>query len=152
MSRLIPSPDWFVGLDSIELCRGGDWLPSVAFDLGPMDAGTDQGLTFTSPNWAEPAPRPVSRLTSSHPAHPASSFRYSGPLPTLVRVVLREIAGEEEGSGEGDEEELLVAGTEPRTERGRVAFDSVAGPGCVQVTNTRERDCSSTSLSVLGFA
>ena len=78
VTKIVPSPDWFIGLSSIELCRNGHFInryeeevetdkmslilfhpyiivmcPLQAF---PLDAGTDNGFTFTSPNW-ETEPR-----------------------------------------------------------------------------------------------
>lgn len=50
--RIVPSPDWFVGVDSLNLCEGGRWKEQVALDLYPHDAGTDSGFTFSSPNFA----------------------------------------------------------------------------------------------------
>ena len=68
MTKLVPSPDWFIGLDSLELCGPGGFLEEVLCTLccpvlligveqvtapaAPLDAGTDNGFTFTSPNWA----------------------------------------------------------------------------------------------------
>ena len=51
-----------------------------------MDAGTDNGFTFTSPNWPTEPQGVVHRLTSTYPNHPASSFFYPGlkKLPTLA--------------------------------------------------------------------
>ena len=52
MSKLVPSPDWFVGLDSLDLCGPtGHFTDSLTIEADPMDAGTDNGFTFTSPNW-----------------------------------------------------------------------------------------------------
>ncbi|MGH0140352.1 UNVERIFIED_CONTAM: hypothetical protein FKN15_048102 [Acipenser sinensis] len=42
--RIVPSPDWFVGTNSLHLCKGGHWLETVVFDLFPWDAGTDSAL------------------------------------------------------------------------------------------------------------
>lgn len=50
--RIVPSPDWFVGVDSLDLCEGSRWREQVAVDLYPYDAGTDSGFTFSSPNFA----------------------------------------------------------------------------------------------------
>jgi hypothetical protein len=50
--RIVPSPDWFVGIDSLDLCEGGRWKEQVVLDLYPHDAGTDSGFTFSSPNFA----------------------------------------------------------------------------------------------------
>jgi Spondin_N len=41
-----------------------------------MDAGTDTGFTFTSPNWPSDPPQPISVITAHMPDHPASSFYY----------------------------------------------------------------------------
>lgn len=104
--RLVPSPDWFVGIDSLNLCNGDHWKENISIDLFPYDAGTDSGFTFSSPNF-ETIPQDkvtqvsVSRqifhntqdqyqrshvthvffsalpqITSSFPSHPANSFFY----------------------------------------------------------------------------
>lgn len=52
MVRIVPSPDWFVGVDSLDLCDGGRWREQVVEDLHPYDAGTDSGFTFSSPKFA----------------------------------------------------------------------------------------------------
>lgn len=52
MVRIVPSPDWFVGIDSLDLCDGGRWREQVVVDLHPYDAGTDSGFTFSSPKFA----------------------------------------------------------------------------------------------------
>ncbi|XP_063979807.1 uncharacterized protein LOC135163864 isoform X3 [Diachasmimorpha longicaudata] len=33
ISRLNPSPDWFIGLDSFQLCIDGDWIDTVTVEL-----------------------------------------------------------------------------------------------------------------------
>lgn len=50
MSMAAPSPDWFVGVDSVPLCKNGYWLPSYEKYLLGNDAGTDAGPTFLSDN------------------------------------------------------------------------------------------------------
>lgn len=79
ISKIVPSPDWFVGVDSFELCEDGNWVDNVKIQVDPMDAGTDNGLTFTSPNWPTSPPEKIFRITSLYPNHPAHSFYY----PTL---------------------------------------------------------------------
>lgn len=49
--RIVPSPDWFVGADSVDLCEGDHWKENVSLELFPYDAGTDSGFTFSSPNF-----------------------------------------------------------------------------------------------------
>nr|CAD7452186.1 unnamed protein product [Timema tahoe] len=84
--RLVPSPDWFVGLDSVELCSRGYWLDSISIQVGPIDAGSDNGLTFTSPDWSSEPPGPVNLITAHSPKHPAGSFFYPDiqELPVLA--------------------------------------------------------------------
>lgn len=76
MMKIIPSPDWFIGVNGLDLCAHGRWKNSLRVDLRPFDAGTDQGLTFTAPNWPNTPPVSISAITSSFPDHPASSFLY----------------------------------------------------------------------------
>ena len=32
-ARIVPSPDWFIGLDSFNLCIDGQWVDSVAIKV-----------------------------------------------------------------------------------------------------------------------
>ncbi|XP_077543856.1 M-spondin isoform X1 [Haemaphysalis longicornis] len=85
MSRLVPSPDWFVGVDSVELCEAGRWRDLALADAQLLDAGTDRGLTFTAPRWpAKPADN-VTIITPQWPDHPGASFRYPH-LKQLPRI------------------------------------------------------------------
>lgn len=91
--RIVPSPDWFVGVDSLDLCDGDRWKEQVALDLYPYDAGTDSGFTFSSPNFATIPQEPVTEITSSSPSHPANSFYYPRlkALPPIARVTLERL-------------------------------------------------------------
>ncbi|KAM9237466.1 spondin-2 isoform 1-T1 [Dugong dugon] len=88
--RIVPSPDWFVGVDSLDLCEGDHWKDQVSVDLFPYDAGTDSGFTFSSPNFATIPQDTVTEITSSFPSHPANSFYYPKlkSLPPMARVSL----------------------------------------------------------------
>ncbi|XP_024429590.1 spondin-2 [Desmodus rotundus] len=88
--RIVPSPDWFVGVDSLDLCDGDRWRDQVTVDLYPHDAGTDSGFTFSSPNFATIPQDTVTKITSSSPSHPANSFYYPRlkALPPIARVTL----------------------------------------------------------------
>ncbi|CAG0898047.1 unnamed protein product [Cyprideis torosa] len=61
--------------------------------LHPLDAGTDQGLTFTSPNWAQKPLEAITEITASHPSHPASSFYYpeKTELPPIASITIKKI-------------------------------------------------------------
>lgn len=68
MVKMIPSPDWFVGVDNLNLCEGGQWKQEVTIDLQPYDAGTDSGFTFSSPNFPTSPPENITKV-SSHIGH-----------------------------------------------------------------------------------
>lgn len=90
MAKLVPSPDWFIGADSIDLCENGNWADHVVLDLQPMDAGTDSGYTFTAPNWATIPQNPITIITSKEPSHEANSFFYPelDELPPIGRLII----------------------------------------------------------------
>ena len=51
VSMLAPSPDWFVGVDSLSLLDDeGQWRDEIVIPLFLFDAGTDSGPTYGSPN------------------------------------------------------------------------------------------------------
>ena len=60
----------------------------------PLDAGTDNGFTFTSPNWVTEPRGEVFQMTSTFPAHPAGSFNYPhlARLPTLAVFSLTKVS------------------------------------------------------------
>merc|ERR1712106_378554 len=93
MTAIVPSPDWFIGLASLELCQDGDWMDYARLDASPMDAGTDNGLTFTSPNWATDPRGEVVTITNTEPAHPAASFNYPHlhMLPSIATYSLQKL-------------------------------------------------------------
>ncbi|XP_061691058.1 spondin-2a [Syngnathoides biaculeatus] len=88
MVKIIPSPDWFVGVDSLNLCEGSHWKQDVTIDLQPYDAGTDSGFTFSSPNFPTSPPENISKITSQMPNHPANSFYYPRlkELPPIASI------------------------------------------------------------------
>lgn len=48
VSMIAPSPDWFVGVDSLNLIESGQWVTNKVVILYGRDAGTDSGVNFTS--------------------------------------------------------------------------------------------------------
>ncbi|KAJ3587689.1 hypothetical protein NHX12_011286 [Muraenolepis orangiensis] len=93
MVRIVPSPDWFVGVDSLDLCEGDQWRENVSMELYPYDAGTDSGFTFSSPNYETVPQDKVTQITSSFPSHPANSFFYPRlkHLPPIAKVTLTKV-------------------------------------------------------------
>ncbi|XP_032223491.1 spondin-1 isoform X2 [Nematostella vectensis] len=75
ISRMIPSPDWNVGVDRVNLCTTNcTWKHEETIDLIPWDAGTDDGITFKSPNARSTPKQPISRITTRLHDHPRASF------------------------------------------------------------------------------
>jgi hypothetical protein len=50
VTMIAPSPDWFVGVDSLNLFVNGSFIDEITVVLYPYDAGTDSGTNYTSPN------------------------------------------------------------------------------------------------------
>ena len=48
VSMLAPSPDWFVGVNSVNLFNNGQWVDKQTLDIKAYDSGTDSGETFTA--------------------------------------------------------------------------------------------------------
>ncbi|KAK6298683.1 hypothetical protein J4Q44_G00301930 [Coregonus suidteri] len=91
--RIVPSPDWFLGVDSFNLSEGDHWKESITLELYPYDAGTDSSFTFSSPNFETIPQAKVTEITSSSPSHPANSFYYPRlkNLPPMGKVTLTKI-------------------------------------------------------------
>lgn len=70
-----PSPDWVVGISGENLCLPDcTWKESLDFDLYPWDAGTDDGISYMSPN-AETQPRErMFKITTMYPEDPRAPF------------------------------------------------------------------------------
>jgi hypothetical protein len=66
VSMVAPSPDWFVGVDSLSLVEGGDWVAEKTVTLYPWDAGTDSGTTYAAPD-QDTQPRQPVRALQGHP-------------------------------------------------------------------------------------
>jgi hypothetical protein len=64
VSMVAPSPDWFVGVSSLSLLESGEWVEFKEVDLRVYDAGTDNGVTFTSANSNTSPQGTITRLTS----------------------------------------------------------------------------------------
>ena len=50
VTMIAPSPDWFVGVDSLNLYENGSFVDEKVVTLYAFDAGTDSGVTYTSPD------------------------------------------------------------------------------------------------------
>ncbi|XP_069488268.1 spondin-2 [Ambystoma mexicanum] len=112
--RIVPSPDWFVGTDSVNLCSGNHWKDQMSLELYPYDAGTDSGFTFSSPNYATIPQSTVKQITSSSPSHPANSFFYPRlkHLPAIAKVTFVKLKGKQAILPVADPDLTTTAGNE----------------------------------------
>jgi len=67
VSMIAPSPDWFVGVDSLNLIEAGEWVTNKVVALYGMDAGTDSGASYESSDVVT-APRGVITEFTDFPA------------------------------------------------------------------------------------
>lgn len=75
VSMLGPSPDWIVGVSSLELClRNCSWASERVIDLYLWDAGTDSGMSYLSPNTPTSPHERIRRITPTNPDSPESPF------------------------------------------------------------------------------
>ncbi|XP_062520545.1 uncharacterized protein LOC134195525 [Corticium candelabrum] len=65
VSMIFPSPDWFVGISSVDLCDGYFWKDGpIIVRLLPWDAGTEEGMAFNTTNDATDPQVGVSLITT----------------------------------------------------------------------------------------
>ncbi|MEO1278748.1 MAG: spondin domain-containing protein [Planctomycetota bacterium] len=67
VTMIAPSPDWFVGTQSLSLRDGNGWIQRIDHELWPYDAGTDSGSSYTSPNFDTQPQEPIARIASEFP-------------------------------------------------------------------------------------
>lgn len=93
VTKIVPSPDWFVGVDTLDLCPNGHFINTLQIKLDPLDGGTDNGFTFTSPNWPTDPQGAVFKITPIYPSHPAGSFYYPQyqDFPTLATYTFKKV-------------------------------------------------------------
>ena len=80
VSMIAPSPDWFVGVDNLNLLENGDWVDELVVDLDPYDAGTDSGTTFDSRDRETRPQEPIARITTP----PLATGGTAPPLGTFT--------------------------------------------------------------------
>jgi hypothetical protein len=59
VTMIAPSPDWFVGVDSLNLYENGSFVDEKIIILYAYDAGTDSGINYTSPDELTDPPMPI---------------------------------------------------------------------------------------------
>ncbi|KAK4887219.1 hypothetical protein RN001_003490 [Aquatica leii] len=91
VSMIYPSPDWFVGVSSLELClENCSWVESMTLRLYPNDAGTDDGLTYDAPDQPTYPRGVIRKITSNSPNDERSPFydEQGTPIKPLAKLYL----------------------------------------------------------------
>nr|XP_018909350.1 PREDICTED: spondin-1 [Bemisia tabaci] len=75
VSMLGPSPDWIVGVSGLNLCtKDCSWKEEMIINLYPYDAGTDNGISYMSPNAPSIPQEKIHRISSMYPEDPRAPF------------------------------------------------------------------------------
>lgn len=53
VSMIAPSPDWFISVSNFPLYQNDKWVEDKIIPVDVYDAGTDAGISFSSPNKSE---------------------------------------------------------------------------------------------------
>ena len=78
VTMIAPSPDWFVGVSSLDLRSGSSWIPEIVVDLYAYDAGTDSGVNFIGPDIDTNPQEPIALLGAPLAGTPAlGTFTFS---------------------------------------------------------------------------
>lgn len=105
VSMIAPSPDWFVGVNSLNLFSGGNWLADISVELFGYDAGTDSGINYTSGNNDTQPPEPISALTGAMFMHDGALV----PFGTFRFVLLTESCLDTDEDNVADDEDNCVS-------------------------------------------
>ena len=80
ITMVAPSPDWFIGIDSLDMCDNGMWRESMNVTmLPPWDAGTEEGNQFSSSNAASSPHVNIFQITNDM----AGAFNAPNPILSL---------------------------------------------------------------------
>ena len=59
VTMVAPSPDWFVGVESLRLFVDGEWVERITVPLYAWDAGTDCGTSYRAANCISAPPQVI---------------------------------------------------------------------------------------------
>ncbi len=135
VTMIAPSPDWFVGVNSLPLMQNGEWV-DLTVDLLAWDSGTDSGLNFTSSNQDTNPQEPIALVTGGpfFGNDPLGTFtftriplgdNYCGPAAANSTGMSGSILAL--GSGDAGESLTLVAGDLPQSQFGYFVVSAQTG-------------------------
>ncbi len=128
VTMIAPSPDWFTGVNSLDLRNGNSWVEELVVDLFPYDAGTDSGTAYTSSDQPTVPQIPIAAITGS-------PFSAGVPVGTMT-FTLMTTSTSVPTTGSID----LTAYPNPFNPRTTISFTTLAlGPVRVSIYDTRGR-------------
>jgi hypothetical protein len=84
VTMIAPSPDWFVGVNSLNLYEDGSFVDEKTVILYAYDAGTDNGTSYKSPNDPTDPPQPIYKI-EGYP------FIYNDELKPIGNFVFKKL-------------------------------------------------------------
>ena len=88
ITMLAPSPDWYIGIDSFDLCDNGKWRESWNDTMSPpYDAGTEEGEGFSTSNPASNPHVDIFRITNDM----QGAFKNTEPIKSLGEFLFKGI-------------------------------------------------------------
>ncbi|MDX2003376.1 MAG: spondin domain-containing protein [Chitinophagales bacterium] len=84
LAKIIPSPDWFVAVNNVQLFQNGTWVDSVSVNLVAYDAGTDSGNTFYAADQPTTPPNAVQIINTAPLAE-------NGTVAPMARVSFKRV-------------------------------------------------------------
>ena len=107
VSKMIPSPDWIVGVSMENLCLANcSWVDSRVVDLYPWDAGVRSGMTYNDPGEYTTPKESIHRITACNPDSDESPFfdPSCAPLKPVARLhILKQREYKKQCSGGQDQ-------------------------------------------------
>lgn len=110
VTMLAPSPDWFVGINGLDLRIGGAWPALAVVQLPVYDSGTDSGTSYDAPNLDTQPREPIALLTSA-------PFTAGASVGTFTFTRLTTAADEDE-----DTDAFALGAPAPNPARGETAL------------------------------
>lgn len=91
VSMIAPSPDWFVGIHDADFCDANTsmWIENPTYSSLLWDSGTDDGVTFKSPDKKTEPPVKIFQITKNTPNTP---FNGPNPIPPLAMMKFKKVS------------------------------------------------------------
>lgn len=82
-SMIAPTPDWFVGVDALNLYPNKKWIADTTINLYVYDSGTEEGDVFSQANPATVPQQVIAKLTPSNASVLANGHTILAPIATI---------------------------------------------------------------------